>query len=143
MLINAIVKKFIKFLATGQILPSSLYLQSNSYGRNQTILISDNSTETLLDLSQNVNQYSTLLSNFNHTPIVLWHGMGDTCCSPKSMGSITTFLKDRLPGVFVHSIQLGDTFDEDRNAGFFGKIIEFRSGRHLCIQTGAGQQKKK
>jgi palmitoyl-protein thioesterase len=22
------------------------------------------------------------------TPVVLWHGMGDSCCNPSSMGSI-------------------------------------------------------
>lgn len=29
------------------------------------------------------------------TPIVLWHGMGDTCCSPDSLGPVFWGLFDR------------------------------------------------
>ncbi|KAI8088946.1 Alpha/Beta hydrolase protein [Halteromyces radiatus] len=56
------------------------------------------------------------------TPVVLWHGMGDDCCNPKSMGGITELIQAHLPGVFVHSVKLGDSINDDRNAGFFGII---------------------
>lgn len=29
-------------------------------------------------------------------PIVLWHGMGDSCCNEYSMGAIEKILQDRL-----------------------------------------------
>ncbi|KAI8379736.1 Alpha/Beta hydrolase protein [Radiomyces spectabilis] len=55
-------------------------------------------------------------------PFVLWHGMGDTCCNPESMGRVTALLQDRLPGIFVHSIQIGSDLEEDHKAGFFGNL---------------------
>ncbi|KAI8322795.1 palmitoyl protein thioesterase [Martensiomyces pterosporus] len=55
------------------------------------------------------------------TPVVIWHGMGDTCCT-ESMGFVTKLIEDEMPGVFVHSVQLGSSESADRNAGFFGNI---------------------
>ncbi|KAJ2907930.1 hypothetical protein GGI21_003393, partial [Coemansia aciculifera] len=57
-----------------------------------------------------------------HTPVVVWHGMGDTCCDNTTMGVVTGIIQDELPGVFVHSVQLGASVGADRNAGFFGNI---------------------
>ena len=31
---------------------------------------------------------SILLTNADGTPVVLWHGMGDSCCNPLSMGNL-------------------------------------------------------
>ncbi|KAI8889864.1 alpha/beta-hydrolase [Backusella circina FSU 941] len=59
-----------------------------------------------------------------HKPVVLWHGMGDDCCNPDSMGRVTELLKDKLEDTFVYSVQVGNTINEDHNAGFFGKIDE-------------------
>merc|ERR1719187_135279 len=53
------------------------------------------------------------------TPIVLWHGMGDSCCNPASMGSIKRMLEDELPGVYVHSLKIGDNILSDTESGFF------------------------
>ncbi|KAI8825926.1 palmitoyl protein thioesterase [Fimicolochytrium jonesii] len=57
-----------------------------------------------------------------HRPIVLWHGMGDSCCNPESMGAVKAFLEEELPGVYVRSIMIGDNEEEDRRAGFFGVV---------------------
>ncbi|KAI8073941.1 palmitoyl-protein thioesterase 1 [Gongronella butleri] len=67
---------------------------------------------------------STLLlhSALAQTPVVLWHGMGDDCCNPDSMGAITELIQEHIPGVFVHSVQIGESASDDRNAGFFGVI---------------------
>ncbi|KAI7870838.1 Alpha/Beta hydrolase protein [Spinellus fusiger] len=59
-----------------------------------------------------------------YKPVVLWHGMGDNCCNEKSMGRVRTLLEDALPGVFVYSIQLGNTPQQDQQAGFFGVVTE-------------------
>ncbi|KAJ3284857.1 Palmitoyl-protein thioesterase 1 [Rhizoclosmatium sp. JEL0117] len=49
--------------------------------------------------------------------------MGDSCCNPDSMGYITDLIGTALPGTFVHSVQLGSTEDQDKNAGFFGILM--------------------
>lgn len=33
--------------------------------------------------------------------VVLWHGMGDTCCLPTSMGWVKKTIEERVPGVYV------------------------------------------
>ncbi|KAH8551170.1 Alpha/Beta hydrolase protein [Umbelopsis sp. PMI_123] len=59
-----------------------------------------------------------------HKPVVLWHGMGDSCCDPETMGRVAGLIQKAIPGTFVHSVQIGDTPDSDANAGFFGNINE-------------------
>merc|ERR1711862_276837 len=54
------------------------------------------------------------------TPVVLWHGMGDNCCLPFSMGKIKKVIETEVPGAFVHSIQTGNNILEDEAEGFFG-----------------------
>lgn len=34
-------------------------------------------------------------------PVVIWHGMGDTCCMPMSMGWVKKQIEDAVPGVYV------------------------------------------
>ncbi|KAL1933323.1 hypothetical protein VTP01DRAFT_7413 [Rhizomucor pusillus] len=58
----------------------------------------------------------------DYRPIVLWHGMGDDCCNPESMGRVVKLLQDRLPGVFVHSLRIGEDTEQDHKAGFFGQL---------------------
>ena len=54
------------------------------------------------------------------TPIVIWHGMGDSCCNPWSMGAVTKMLQDQIPGeVYVHSLEIGDSVVQDTENGFF------------------------
>uniref|UniRef100_A0AC35TGK0 Palmitoyl-protein thioesterase 1 n=1 Tax=Rhabditophanes sp. KR3021 TaxID=114890 RepID=A0AC35TGK0_9BILA len=57
-------------------------------------------------------------------PIVLWHGMGDSCCNPLSMGSVKRLLEDTLKGVYVHSLELGDNVVSDTEHGFFANMNE-------------------
>ncbi|PAA51713.1 hypothetical protein BOX15_Mlig029227g4 [Macrostomum lignano] len=52
------------------------------------------------------------------TPIVLWHGMGDSCCNPLSLGAIKRMLEKQLPGVYVYSVQIGNNMVEDIENGF-------------------------
>jgi palmitoyl-protein thioesterase len=54
------------------------------------------------------------------TPIVFWHGMGDTCCD--KIANLSQTIQTWYPGTFIHSIALGTTPDEDRRASFFGII---------------------
>lgn len=55
--------------------------------------------------------------------MVIWHGMGDTCCSADSMGRMTVLLHKYLGNdTFVHSVSLAENAEEDRKAGYFGQI---------------------
>jgi len=54
-------------------------------------------------------------------PVVLWHGMGDTCCFPFSMGKITDLIKKYVPS-YVYSIRVGDNIEEDEMNGFFKNV---------------------
>ena len=38
------------------------------------------------------------------TPIVMWHGMGDNCCDPVSMGHLKSVMESRVPGLYVHNV---------------------------------------
>jgi len=57
-----------------------------------------------------------------YLPVVLWHGMGDTCCYPFSMGRIKDLIEEQLPGIYVYSVMVGDSIQEDKRAGFFGNV---------------------
>ncbi|XP_063363413.1 palmitoyl-protein thioesterase 1-like [Cydia amplana] len=41
-------------------------------------------------------------------PIVLWHGMGDTCCFPISTGTLRLFLYKHIPGVYILSMETSE-----------------------------------
>ncbi|KAI9091302.1 Alpha/Beta hydrolase protein, partial [Phlyctochytrium arcticum] len=72
--------------------------------------------------------------------VVLWHGMGDDCCNPESMDVITGTLREELPGVYVHSIRIGENRDEDRQHSFFDRID--RQIQEVCQQLKADEALK-
>ncbi len=39
----------------------------------------------------------------NALPVVLWHGMGDSCCSLGSVGSIKKLIEDKLGALHGHA----------------------------------------
>ncbi|GAB1605322.1 palmitoyl-protein thioesterase 1-like [Argonauta hians] len=59
------------------------------------------------------------LAAAQHPPVVLWHGMGDSCCNPGSLGAIKKFIEATLPGVYVKSLMIGNSVFEDVENGFF------------------------
>ncbi|XP_020629307.1 palmitoyl-protein thioesterase 1-like [Orbicella faveolata] len=64
--------------------------------------------------------FTCCLANSNGTvPVILWHGMGDSCCNPLSMGSIKSMLEDKIPGIYVRSLMIGDSIIQDMENGFF------------------------
>ncbi|KFM65845.1 Palmitoyl-protein thioesterase 1, partial [Stegodyphus mimosarum] len=54
-----------------------------------------------------------VIHNNSPVPIVLWHGMGDSCCNLMSMGSIKRFLEQNIPNVYVKSLEIGNNELED------------------------------
>ncbi|UMM36114.1 hypothetical protein L5515_008422 [Caenorhabditis briggsae] len=57
-------------------------------------------------------------------PVVMWHGMGDCCCNPLSMGSVKKLIEQEVPGVYVHSLELGGSITKDIEHGFFANVNE-------------------
>ena len=61
-------------------------------------------------------------------PVVLWHGMGDSCCDPRSMGAIAEAIRRELPGTRVLSLDTsfggGGAADANRDvwSGFFADV---------------------
>lgn len=55
-------------------------------------------------------------------PIVMWHGMGDSCCASYSLGAVKDFLQEVLDGVYVLSISTGSGGADDTYSGFFGNV---------------------
>ncbi|KAM7348838.1 palmitoyl-protein thioesterase 1-like [Cochliomyia hominivorax] len=66
--------------------------------------------------------FFSLVNNFigaEKYPIVLWHGMGDTCCFPFSLGSIKKILQAELNNTYVKSLRIGSNLVMDYESGFF------------------------
>ncbi|GAM27989.1 hypothetical protein SAMD00019534_111650, partial [Acytostelium subglobosum LB1] len=57
-------------------------------------------------------------------PTVIWHGMGDTCCYPFSMGYVKKMIEEKIPGIYVKSIEIGDSLPEDEFNSFFKPVNE-------------------
>jgi len=57
-----------------------------------------------------------------YRPTVLWHGMGDTCCYPFSMGKIKKLIEESLPGIYVYSIEVGDSIEADAFNSYFMNV---------------------
>ncbi|XP_015517839.2 palmitoyl-protein thioesterase 1 [Neodiprion lecontei] len=55
-------------------------------------------------------------------PVVLWHGMGDSCCFSFSLGQIKKILEVHLTGVYVKSIRIGGSEIEDVENSFFKNV---------------------
>ncbi|XP_075962124.1 palmitoyl-protein thioesterase 1 [Anarhichas minor] len=63
-------------------------------------------------------------SNNGTVPLVMWHGMGDSCCNPLSMGAIKKMIEEEISGIYVLSLEIGKTVIEDTKNGFFMDVNE-------------------
>uniref|UniRef100_A0A8C0DYT9 Palmitoyl-protein thioesterase 1 n=1 Tax=Balaenoptera musculus TaxID=9771 RepID=A0A8C0DYT9_BALMU len=52
-------------------------------------------------------------------PLVIWHGMGDSCCNPLSTGTIKQMVEKKIPGIYVLSLQIGKILVQDVENSFF------------------------
>ncbi|KAH8398047.1 hypothetical protein KR222_011638, partial [Zaprionus bogoriensis] len=71
-------------------------------------------------------------SNNNVLPVVLWHGMGDTCCLPFSLGAIKKLIEQHTNGTYVRSLRIGSNIVLDYESGFF--IHPNRQIDYVCAQ---------
>ncbi|XP_043280933.1 palmitoyl-protein thioesterase 1 [Venturia canescens] len=58
------------------------------------------------------------------TPVVLWHGMGDSCCFSFSLGQIKIILEEQIPNVYVKSIRIGNNEMEDVENSYLKNVNE-------------------
>ena len=49
--------------------------------------------------------------------------MGDTCCYPFSMGYIKKLIESSYQGIFVYSLEIGNSIEEDEFNGFFMNVM--------------------
>ncbi|KAJ1988126.1 hypothetical protein H4R33_002563 [Dimargaris cristalligena] len=57
-------------------------------------------------------------------PIVVWHGMGDSAYTNRSMLTLKQDLQRLIPRAFVHLIALGTDESSDQSASFFGRVTD-------------------
>uniref|UniRef100_A0A8C5WYX2 Palmitoyl-protein thioesterase 1 n=1 Tax=Laticauda laticaudata TaxID=8630 RepID=A0A8C5WYX2_LATLA len=55
-------------------------------------------------------------------PLVIWHGMGDSCCNPISMGYIKKIVEEKIPGIYVLSLKIGSSLIDDMENSFFMNV---------------------
>lgn len=72
--------------------------------------------------------------NYNHStakhwvPVVFWHGMGDSCCNPLSLGKVKKLLQENLGPdkngdlIHVNSIKIGGNIVEETLNGYFMNV---------------------
>ncbi|KAK2518646.1 Ppt1 [Columba guinea] len=68
-------------------------------------------------------------------PLVIWHGMGDSCCNPMSMGYIKKMVEDKIPGIYVLSLKIGNNMIQDMQNSFFMNVNDQVSD--VCGQLAA------
>ncbi|NXW85113.1 PPT1 thioesterase, partial [Alopecoenas beccarii] len=68
-------------------------------------------------------------------PLVIWHGMGDSCCNPMSMGYIKKMVEDKIPGIYVLSLKIGNNMIQDMQNSFFMNVND--QVRDVCGQLAA------
>ena len=71
-----------------------------------------------------------------HTPCsnVAWYasdslvteisGMGDSCCNPLSLGRLKKTIEASIPGIYVASVEIGKTQEQDIYDSFFKNVNE-------------------
>lgn len=72
------------------------------------------------------------------TPIVMWHGMGDSCCFSFSLGKMKKMLEAEIPGVYVKSLKIGQNMVEDYQSGYF--VHPNKQIKNACNQIKADPQ---
>uniref|UniRef100_A0A8C9FYN6 Palmitoyl-protein thioesterase 1 n=1 Tax=Pavo cristatus TaxID=9049 RepID=A0A8C9FYN6_PAVCR len=65
-------------------------------------------------------------------PLVIWHGMGDSCCNPLSMGYVRDMVQRRIPGIYVLSLRIGSSLVQDVENSFFMNVND--QVREVCSQ---------
>ncbi|XP_063168453.1 palmitoyl-protein thioesterase 1 [Candoia aspera] len=65
-------------------------------------------------------------------PLVIWHGMGDSCCNPMSMGYVKKIVEEKIPGIYVLSLMIGSNLIEDMENSYFMNVND--QVKNVCDQ---------
>ena len=49
-------------------------------------------------------------------------GMGDSCCDPRSIGKVASYIQEQAPGIIIHSIATGEYEAGDVASSYFGSV---------------------
>jgi len=72
------------------------------------------------------------------TPVVIWHGMGDSCCNPLSMGRIRRLIEENGPKkIYVKSLMLGSNIFTDIEHGYLANMNDLVA--EACRQVQADE----
>ncbi|XP_060703452.1 palmitoyl-protein thioesterase 1 isoform X2 [Hemiscyllium ocellatum] len=66
--------------------------------------------------------WKTASNDTEPVPVVIWHGMGDSCCNPLSMGFIKKLVEQEITGIYVLSLEIGNSIAEDMENSFFMNV---------------------
>jgi len=69
------------------------------------------------------------------TPLVIWPGMGDSCYNDFSIGHLTKYFVNRIPGLHVHCISIGDSWLRTTLNSFVSNIDDMIE--EACRKIGA------
>lgn len=72
------------------------------------------------NLEKRLKQLVTVGKPLNYTPVILWHGMGDSAHGSVNIDRLA--LERRFPGITVFSVQIGNSIAEDVLAGYFVNV---------------------
>lgn len=88
--------------------------------------LSDITVQLLLDqtsrakLDSNETSFISEKQDHEPTPVIFWHGMGDTAFGSINIDRLA--LQKKFPGMKVFSIQIGNNVVEDELAGYFSNV---------------------
>lgn len=86
----------------------------------------------LISVSLLVGTSTILADDPQPLPIVMWHGMGDSCCFSFSLGKMKKMLEEQIPNVYVKSLKIGKNMIEDYESGYF--VHPNKQTRNACAQ---------
>ncbi len=55
------------------------------------------------------------------TPIVIWHGLGQSCCDPMGIGRVKSVI-EKATGAYVVAVKIGDSVFDDTINSFFKPV---------------------
>lgn len=73
-------------------------------------------------LLNSLSPHRNTTTNSEYLPIVVWHGMGDSCCDQNSIGAVIKYIQNLVPGIFIHSISTGNNEAADISSSYFGLV---------------------
>lgn len=67
-------------------------------------------------------------------PVLVWHGMGDTCCNPHGAYGLASDIA-KVTGAPVRYVKLGTDAEQDKYRGFFGNVVQ--QVKEVCKAIGS------